>query len=124
MHTINNVVILKNCKDRLGREYDPAEVMMQAVSKGPVYGELGVSTDTQVDLNRASHVVKNLRLEHNSLIGDIELLTTPMGVIAAELCKHRVELKTSIRALGNVDINSVISNFELIAIDFLRGKLD
>lgn len=120
MHTINSVVILENCKDKLGREYDPAEVMMQAVSKGPVYGELVVGTDTCVDLACASHVVKNLRLEHNSLVGDIELLTTPMGSIAAELYKHGVELKTSIRALGKVDTNGVIRDFELIAIDFLE----
>jgi hypothetical protein len=119
MHTINNVVILENCKDRLGREYDPADVMMQAVSKDPLYGELGVGNNTYIDLDRASHVVKNLRLEHNSLVGDIELLSTPMGNVAAELYKNGVELKTSIRALGKVDHSGMVRNFELIAIDFL-----
>jgi len=119
MHTINDVVILENYKDKLGREYDPAELMMQAVSKGPVYGELGLGSTTHIDLSRASHVVKNLRLEHNSLVGDIELLLTPMGNVAAELYKHGVELKTSIRALGKVEHSGMVRNVELIAIDFL-----
>ena len=119
MRTINNVVILENCKDKLGREYDPADVMMQAVSKDPLYGELGVGNDTNINLDRASHIVKNLRLEHTNLVGDIELLSTPMGNVAAELYKHGVELKTSIRALGKVDHSGMVRNFELIAIDFL-----
>lgn len=119
MHTINDVVILNNCIDRLGRVYDPVELIMESVTKAPLYGELEPDHSPDVNLERVSHVVKNLRLEHNCLVGDFELLDTPMGMIAKQLVEHEIPLKTHIRVFGDVD-NNTVKNLSLIAIDFVK----
>ncbi len=119
MHTINDIVILENYTDRLGRVYDPIELINESVTKAPLYGELEPDHGSDVNLERVSHVVKNLRLEHNCLVGDFELLKTPMGMIAKQLFDHDVQLKTHVRVFGNVD-NGTVKNLSLIAIDLVK----
>ena len=119
MHTINDVVILNNCTDRLGRVYDPIELINESVTKAPLYGELDPIDGPELNLERASHVVKNLRLEHNNLVGDFELLNTPMGMIAKQLIDHGIKLKTNMRSFGEVD-GYTVTDLTLIAIDFVK----
>ena len=49
------------------------------VSKGRALGELGHPDGPQINLDRVSHKIVDLRQEGNNFIGKAQILSTPMG---------------------------------------------
>lgn len=119
MQTIKSVILLENFKDRLGRKYSRSELEQQTAGI-EFYGELDVGEGTDVDLSRVSHVVKNVVVSDNSVIGDVVFLATPMGQIASTLIDNDIKLRTSIRALGSVDKDLNVTDLKLIAFDLIK----
>ena len=77
-----------------------------------------------INLKNVSHNVVELTWNGDSLMGTIEILTTPSGNIARELIKNNIRLGISSRGLGSVkDINEntveVQEDFELLAFDLV-----
>jgi hypothetical protein len=83
-------------------------------------GELNHPEHADVDLERACHIVTNLREEDNVFYGKSKILSTPMGLIAKSLINDGVKLGMSSRALGQLiekeDYNEV-KDLRLVAID-------
>lgn len=84
-------------------------------------GELNHPTKAEVDLERACHLVTELRKDGNVYYGKSKILSTPMGKITRALVEDGVKIGMSSRALGKLtatsgDINRV-SDFRLVAID-------
>jgi hypothetical protein len=84
-------------------------------------GELNHPTKAEVDLERACHLVVDLKKEGNSYYGKSKILTTPTGHIVRSLIQDGVRVGMSSRALGklteqNNGINRV-TDFRLVAVD-------
>jgi len=84
-------------------------------------GELNHPTKAEVDLERACHLVVDLKKEGNTYYGKSKILSTPTGHIVRSLIQDGVKVGMSSRALGklteqNNGINRV-SDFRLVAVD-------
>ena len=72
------------------------------VSKGRALGELGHPDGPQINLDRVSHKIVDLRQEGNNFIGKAQILSTPMGKIAESLLGEGVKLGVSSRGMGSI----------------------
>jgi hypothetical protein len=83
-------------------------------------GELNHPTTPDVNLERACHMVTELKQDGNLFHGKSKVLSTPMGQVVRSLMMDGVKLGVSSRALGRVDEkNGVghVSDFRIVAID-------
>lgn len=84
-------------------------------------GELNHPTKAEVDLERACHLVVDLRKEGNTYYGKSKVLSTPTGQIVRSLIQDGVKVGMSTRALGklNEQTNGInrVSEFRLVAVD-------
>ena len=83
-------------------------------------GELNHPTTPDVNLERACHLVTELKQEGNIFVGKSKVLSTPMGQVVRSLMMDGVKLGVSSRALGRVeDKNGYghVSDFKIVAID-------
>lgn len=115
---MKDIILLKDMKDRLGRIYPLQSIISQTVGK-TFFGELGSGLGTTIDLGRVSHTITNIRLKDNDLIGDIDFLKTPFGIIAQTLVEEGVILKTSIRAIGYLNKENTVDDLIVFGFDFL-----
>lgn len=92
----------------------------EMVSKNRAMGELNHPASAEVDLERACHMVTNLRFEGNYVMGKSQVLSTPMGKIVRSLINDGVRVGMSSRALGKLtESNGInkVSDMRLIAVD-------
>lgn len=82
-------------------------------------GELNHPNTVEVNLERVSHLTKELRMEGNDVYGKSLLLDTPMGKIAKALCEGGVKLGVSTRGVGTLKEAIVQNDFRLHAIDIV-----
>ena len=83
-------------------------------------GELNHPTTADVDLERACHIVTELKQEGSTFIGKSKVLQTPCGEIVRKLIMDDVQLGMSSRALGKIDQEGEIgrvTEMKLVAID-------
>jgi hypothetical protein len=83
---IEGIFAMAEGKNRNGRVY-PKQVMESAVDKyvieqvktGRAVGELNHSDGPTVNLDKVSHLITDLRMEGNNVMGKARILNTPMG---------------------------------------------
>ena len=84
-------------------------------------GELNHPTKAEVDLERACHMVTEMRKEGNTYYGKSKVLSTPTGQIVRSLINDGVKIGMSSRALGKLveQTNGInrVSEFRLVAVD-------
>lgn len=109
---ITGVFMVSEEKNKNGRIYPKgvmeAEVkryMEEAVMKNRAYGELGHPDGPAINLDRVSHLIKDLRMEGNHVIGKAQITNTPMGNIVKGLMESGANLGASSRALGSLKEN-------------------
>ena len=99
-----------NIKNRNGRVY-PAEVLdkevnryvTENVQKNRAYGELGHPTSPTINLDRVSHMIKELTRDGDNFIGKAKIMTeTPMGRIVKNLMDEGASLGVSSRGMGSL----------------------
>lgn len=98
------------------------EVQRIAESKIPqnrFLGELNHPNVIEVNLERVSHLIKELRMEGNTAYGKSLVLDTPMGKIAKALIDGGVKLGISSRGVGTLKESVVQGDFQLHAIDLV-----
>ena len=66
------------------------------------YGELGHPASPQINLDRVSHIITELKRDGNNFIGKAKLTDTPMGNIAVGLLKSGASLGVSSRGMGSL----------------------
>lgn len=69
------------------------------------YGELGHPAGPQINLDRVSHIITELKQDGNNFIGKAKLTETPMGSIAKGLLKSGANLGVSSRGMGSLKPN-------------------
>lgn len=109
---ITGTFMVAETKNKNGRIY-PSSVMEsevkrymeEAVSKNRAYGELGHPTGPNINLDRVSHMIKDLRMEGNQVIGKALITNTPMGNIVKGLMESGANLGVSSRGMGSLKEN-------------------
>jgi hypothetical protein len=108
-HYIHGIFMQAETPNRNGRSY-PLHILESAVNKyiesnikeNRGYGELGHPTGPQINLDRVSHMVTELKRNGNDFIGKAKLTKTPMGDIARGLLDSGAKLGVSSRGMGSL----------------------
>ena len=130
-HFIEGVFMQSNLKNRNGRVY-PRETLMnevarynkEYVSKNRAMGELNHPQGPTVNLDRVSHIIKELRPDGDNVYGKAKIMETPMGKIAKNLIDEGAKLGVSSRGMGSLKQNKdgeneVQNDFMLAAVDIV-----
>jgi hypothetical protein len=108
-YMIRGVFMQGNVKNRNGRVY-PVEVLAKEVdrynkeyvSKNRAYGELGHPQGPTINLDRVSHMIKELKQDGSNFIGTAKILETPMGNIVKNFINEGATLGVSSRGMGTL----------------------
>jgi len=108
-YMIRGVFMQGGIKNRNGRVY-PVEVLAKEVerynkeyvAKNRAYGELGHPQGPTVNLDRVSHIIKELKQDGNNFIGSAKIMDTPMGNIVKNFIDEGAGLGVSSRGMGTL----------------------
>ncbi len=109
---IEGIFLQGNLKNRNGRVYKTETLQREVdryikehVQKNRAYGELGHPSGPSINLERVSHMIKDLRREGNNFVGKAKIMDTPYGNIVKNLMSEGAQLGVSSRGLGTVKAN-------------------
>lgn len=94
---------------------------------GVLYGELGynhIHNSGYISLNNISHMVNNIQLCQDGIVGDIQILNTPNGKILEELINNGYHINYSTRYNGKVDSNGKIIDAKILSFDAIQVLYD
>lgn len=108
-HFIEGIFLQAGIKNRNGRVY-PEEILEKEVDRykkeiienGRAYGELGHPSGPQINLDRVSHLIVELKKDGKNFTGKAKITDTPMGNIAKGLLKSGAKLGVSSRGMGSL----------------------
>lgn len=113
-HYIHGIFLQANVKNRNGRVYpmpimerEVNRYMNEVVKNNRAYGELGHPAGPQINLDRVSHMITELKRDGDNFIGKAKLTDTPMGNIAKGLLKSGANLGVSSRGMGSLKPNKL-----------------
>jgi|TARA_R110000782_G_scaffold269689_2_gene368287 hypothetical protein len=127
---ISGVFMQAEQKNRNGRIY-PMEVLqpkvndyiIEFVDKNRAFGELNHPQGPTVNLDRVSHLIKDLCTDGHNFTGKAKIMETPMGKIVQSLMDEGAKLGVSTRGMGSLKevngVNRVQSDFSLAAVDIV-----
>lgn len=106
---IEGIFMQADLQNRNGRIY-PMPVMEKEVSRyvkeyvntKRAFGELGHPEGPQINLDRVSHVITELKRDGSNIIGRAKILETPMGNIARNIIQGGGALGVSSRGMGSL----------------------
>ena len=127
-YVIEGVFAQADQKNRNGRVY-PKPIMENAVnkyvqtqvSKKRAVGELNHPEGPTVNLDKVSHLITDLKLEGNDVIGKAQILDTPMGKIVKGLLEGGVQLGVSTRGMGSLENRNGVA---YVKDDFILSTVD
>ena len=106
---IEGVFMQAEQKNRNNRSY-PKNIMAREVNRyvdehikqNRAYGELGHPSGPTINLERVSHMIKELREDGNNYIGRAKIMDTPYGNIVKNLMDEGARLGVSTRGMGSL----------------------
>ena len=125
---IEGVFMQSETKNRNGRIY-PFSTMSKEVERynkeyvtqNRAMGELGHPEGPTVNLERVSHIIKDLKQDGNDVYGRAKILDTPYGKIVKNLMDEGAKLGVSSRGMGTLKeqdgVNVVQEDFMLASVD-------
>lgn len=128
---IEGIFMQANKVNRNRRLY-PKEILERAVARynseqvktGRAVGELDHPAGPQINLDRISHRITDLRFEGDDVVGKAQILDTPMGKIVKGLLEGGVKLGVSSRGMGSVEKKGqhtvVREDFVLATVDIVQ----
>jgi hypothetical protein len=111
-HYIHGIFIQADKKNRNGRLYplpivqkEVKRYLAEVVANKRAYGELGHPAGPQINLDRVSHIITELKQDGPNFIGKALITETPMGNIVRGLLESGANLGASTRGLGSLKPN-------------------
>ena len=105
------VATLEKAVNEFNRDY---------VNKKRGFGELGHPNGPQINLERVSHMITEIKKDGNNFIGRAKVMDTPYGNIVKNFIKEGCLLGVSSRGLGSVsDKNMVQDDYKLATVDIV-----
>ena len=106
-----------------GRVY-PKEELEKAIAKldDALVGRLGENTGTdptKIDLGSIAFLVENVRMDEDSVVGDMKILPTPQGKILKESLPA---FRYAPAGTGNVDDEGNISDYNFMCVDAVLNE--
>lgn len=89
------------------------------IKENRALGELGHPPSSEINLDRVSHLIKELRMDGNTAFGKAQILDTPCGKIAKSLMEANVKLGVSSRGVGSLKNGIVQNDYRLICVDIV-----
>jgi hypothetical protein len=110
---IEGIFMQADVQNRNGRVY-PVNILQreserytkEAVMQNRAYGELGHPAGPTINLDRVSHIIKELRQDGSNFIGKAKIMETPMGNIVKNLMNEGASFGVSTRGMGSLLENS------------------
>ena len=130
-YIVEGIFAVAEGKNRNGRVY-PKNVMEKAVDTyvkqqvktNRAVGELNHPDGPTVNLDKVSHLITDLKMEGNNVMGKARILETPMGQIVAGLLEGGVQLGVSTRGMGSLEEKNgtmyVKDDFMLNTVDIVQ----
>ena len=129
---IKGIFMQADIKNQNGRVY-PKEVLQKEVSnfnnkyvkEGRALGELGHPMGPVINLDRVSHVIKELTEDGKNFVGKAKVMDTPNGKIVKNFISEGVKLGVSSRGMGSLKankktgVNEVQKDFVLSTVDIV-----
>ena len=108
-YKIRGVFLQSDIKNRNGRVY-PYETLVKEVNrytdefinKNRAFGELGHPDGPTVNLERVSHMIKELKIDGKNFVGEAKIMDTPYGKIVKNLINEGAQLGVSSRGMGSL----------------------
>jgi hypothetical protein len=122
---IEGIFLQSDIKNRNGMLYPTAVLQKEDkrysdeyIDKGRAFGELGHPSGPSINLERVSHLIKELYQDGNNFIGKAKIMTeTPYGSIVKNLIHEGAKLGVSSRGMGSIKekkgLNTVQDDFHL-----------
>lgn len=126
---IKGPFIVAEAKNKNGRIY-PSPIVEREVNKfieerikmNMAGGELNHPTMAEVNPERISHYIVELKRDGNVWMGKAKVASTPMGMIVQNLLSDGYRLGISTRGLGSVGKNGIVENdFRLVTADIVSN---
>lgn len=109
---IEGIFMQGDIKNRNGRLYPVSILQKEAeryvketVQQNRAYGELGHPNGPSINLDRVSHMIKELRQDGSNFYGRAKIMDTPMGSIVKNLMDEGASLGVSTRGMGSLKPN-------------------
>jgi hypothetical protein len=125
---IEGIFMQSDTKNRNGRIYPKNTLLKECkryineyVQKGRALGELNHPTGPTVNLDRVSHIVKELYEDGSNIYGKAKVLDTPMGKIVKNLIDEGAQLGVSTRGMGSLKARN---GFQEVQEDFMLAAID
>ena len=128
---IKGVFLQADVKNQNGRVY-PFPILKREVKKynktyikqGRALGELGHPMGPVINLDRVSHVIKELVEDGKNFVGKAKVMDTPNGKIVKNFISEGVKLGVSSRGMGSLKankkgVNEVQGDFVLSTVDIV-----
>ena len=124
---LEGIFLQGNKENKNNRKY-PVAILEKAVkefnkdyvSKKRSFGELGHPNGPQINLERVSHMITEIKKDGNNFIGRAKVMDTPYGNIVKNFIKEGCMLGVSSRGLGSVnDKNMVQDDYKLATVDIV-----
>ena len=107
---INGVFMMSETKNRNGRIYSKPihfnevnRYRNEYVDKNRAFGELGHPEGPTINLERVSHMIKELKEDGNNIVGKAKIMDTPYGNIVKNLINEGAKLGVSSRGMGSLE---------------------
>ena len=107
---INGVFMMSETKNRNGRIYskpilfnEVSRYRNEYVDKNRAFGELGHPEGPTINLERVSHMIKELKEDGNNIVGKAKIMDTPYGNIVKNLINEGAKLGVSSRGMGSLE---------------------
>ena len=128
---IKGIFMQSDIKNQNGRVYPHAVLKKEVsnfnrkyVNEGRALGELGHPMGPVINLDRVSHVIKELTEDGKNFIGKAKVMDTPNGKIVKNFISEGVKLGVSSRGMGSLKankkgVNEVQKDFVLSTVDIV-----
>lgn len=128
---IEGVFMQSDIKNRNGRVYPNSVLVKEAtrynkefVESNRAMGELGHPEGPQLNLDRVSHIIKEMKIDGKNIWGKAKVMDTPYGKIVKNMIDEGVKFGVSSRGVGSLKttkegINEVQGDFNLAAVDIV-----
>jgi len=128
---IEGVFMQSDIKNRNGRVYPTSVLVKEAtrynkefVEANRAMGELGHPEGPQLNLDRVSHIIKEMKIDGKNIWGRAKVMDTPYGKIVKNMIDEGVKFGVSSRGVGSLKttkdgINEVQNDFNLAAVDIV-----
>jgi hypothetical protein len=125
---IEGIFMQSDVKNKNGRIYpknilakEASRYITEYVNKGRALGELNHPTGPTVNLDRVSHIVKELHEDGKNVYGKAKVMDTPMGRIVKNLIEEGAQLGVSTRGMGSLKAKN---GYQEVQEDFMLAAID